>query len=264
MFKELYNEATIQFEMHTKSPLFIDSGDKNQLNPTTADNTFFRMYKDGQLVPVVPGTSMKGVFRSSAEQLLDKSCNVTTRACRIRSRRENTAKERYQNSCPTCKLFGSTALKSRISFNDAYPIGDFRIGQRTSAAIDRITGAAKGGSLYEFEYVEDATFKCEIKLKNFFRWQIKLILEIFERIDAGYVTFGGFSSKGFGQMGIGNVVTKVRYYDKEKETEGYRDKGFYIEKEIKGREQILELLRSVSIKDKNAIERSELRDDEAI
>ena len=76
MFKRLYNEAVISFEMKTVSPLFINSGDSDQLDPAAADNTFLVMYRNGELVPVIPGSSLKGVFRSSIEQLLPGSCDI--------------------------------------------------------------------------------------------------------------------------------------------------------------------------------------------
>ncbi|SFP76974.1 type III CRISPR-associated RAMP protein Csx7 [Caldicoprobacter faecalis] len=282
MFKRLYNEASIYFEMKTVSPLFINAGDKDQLDPTAADNTFLTMYRDGKLVPVIPGSSLKGVFRSSAEQLLPGSCDIFRDPCakkiegkeKMKKKEEKTkteeikeneiGKERYKASCPACKLFGSTVLKSRIAFNDAYPVGAFRVGHRTSVAIDRITGAAKTNALYEFEYVEDASFKCEIRLKNFFRWHLKLLFEVFDRIDQGFVTFGGFTSKGFGQMKIQNVALKVKYYDKKKQAEGYIDKGFYIEKQLTGRETILALLIDVSINDNAVLQGCELEDDKAL
>lgn len=264
MFSHLYNEATIQFEMHTNSPLFIDSGEQDQLDPTIADHTYLKSYKDGELLPVIPGTTLKGVFRSSGEQLLNKSCNIFVNACGRVAQTKKTGKARYEHSCPACKLFGSTAIKSRISFSDAYPIEEAKIGRRTSAAMDRITGATKRAALYNFEYIEDATFKCQIKLRNFFKWQVKLIFEIFDRIDDGYVTFGGFTSKGFGQMKIGKVRMKVRYYDKQKEAIGYVDKNLCIEKIIKGRKEILQLLSDVSIKDENLLQGSDLKYDKAI
>lgn len=277
MFKKLYNEAIVSFELKTVSPLFIRSGREDQLDPTAADNTYLTMYRDGELVPVMPGSSLKGVFRSCAEQLLPGSCDIFRAPCaqRIRQEERNVSqrqqgaefsigKERYKLSCPACKLFGSTILKSRIYFNDAYPVGDYRIGSRASVAIDRITGAARGGALYEFEYVEDAVFKCSISLKNFFRWHIKLLFEIFDRIDQGLMCFGGLTSKGFGQMKIQNVNTVVRYYGKRQDVSGYTDKGFYKEKEIKGREAVLALLEDVSINDNNVLQGCDLEYDKML
>jgi len=280
MFRKLYNEAVISFELKTVSPLFIRSGREDQLNPTAADNTFITMYRDGEPVPVVPGSSLKGVFRSCAEQLLPGSCDIFRNPCanRIKDKEKDKerqmdrqqgkefslGKERYKESCPTCKLFGSTILKSRVYFDDAYPIGKYKIGSRVSVAIDRITGAAMKGPVYEFEYIENALFKCNIYLKNFFRWHIKLLFEIFDRIDQGFVVFGGLTSKGFGQMRVQNVNMMVRYFGKHEEMEGYIDKGFFKEKSISGRETISALLKDVSINDQNLLQGCDLEYDKAL
>jgi len=241
MFSKLYNEAVIEFDMHTESPLFIKSSDENQLNPASVEHTFFVTYKNGELVPAIPGSSLKGVFRSTAEQILKEHgvCDILSKnnSCSTRITNEEKqnkndglkkplGKSRYEKSCPVCKVFGSQVLKSRISFNDAYPVGEVRTGKRTAVAIDRITGASRKSALFDFEYIEDATFRCKIYLKNFFRWHVKLIYQIFERIDEGFTTFGGFSSKGFGRMKVENESITVRYYDKGRKRKDMLRKSF--------------------------------------
>lgn len=257
MFSKLYNEAIIEFEIETVSPLFIKSGEEDQLNPTSADNTYLAFYKDGKLVPVIPGTSFKGVFRSRAEEKLTSACNLFSRdncGSEIKKiekelKKKLNGKERYEKSCPVCKVFGSTALKSRVQFSDAYPISGFKIGKRSAVAIDRITGASKGGALFDFEYVEYCNFKANIKFKNFYKWHIKLITDIFKDINDGFVTFGGLTSKGFGRMKVNNVNLLVRYYDKSKKNESYKEDGLYIYKKIDGLEHILKLLSNVEYGD---------------
>lgn len=257
MFSKLYNEAIIEFELETVSPLFIKSGEEDQLNPTSADNTYLAFYKDGKLVPVIPGTSLKGVFRSRAEEKLSDVCdlfskyNCGSKIKKMERDQKNklNGEERYKNSCQVCKIFGSTVLKSRVQFSDAYPISNFKIGKRTSVAIDRITGASKGGALFDFEYVEYCNFKANIKFKNFYKWHIKLIIDIFKDINDGFVTFGGLTSKGFGRMKVKNVNLLVRYYNKSKKNENYQEDGLYIYRKINGLENIMELLSSVEYGD---------------
>ena len=96
MFKRLYNEAVISFEMKTVSPLFINSGDSDQLDPAAADNTFLVMYRNGELVPVIPGSSLKGVFRSSIEQLLPGSCDIFQNPCAHRVRQKESGRRKRQ------------------------------------------------------------------------------------------------------------------------------------------------------------------------
>lgn len=282
MFSKLRNEAIIEFDMHTESPLFIKSSDEDQLNPASAEHTFFVTYRNGKLVPTIPGSTMKGVFRSTAELLLEDMdvCNLFSKnkSCSGRINKEekegkgeidniekeSLGKSRYKGSCPVCKLFGSQVLKSRITFCDAYPVGDYKTGRRASVAIDRITGASKKGALFDFEYIEDAVFRCKVYLRNFFRWHIKLLFEIFNRIDEGYTTFGGFSSKGLGRMKVSNESITVRYYENGKKVEGYSENEFYIEKKIAGRDNILKYLDNVSLKDKSILEGCEIQDDQTL
>lgn len=284
MFSKLHNEAIIEFDMRTESPLFIKSSDEDQLNPASVEHTFFVTYRNGVVVPAIPGSSLKGVFRSTAEQLLKDygACDVLskdeTKNCSIRIKNEekrkrqdryndeneSLGKSRYRKSCPVCKLFGSQMLKSRITFFDAYPVGNVKTGRRSVVAIDRISGASKKSALFDFEYIEDAVFRCEIHLKNFFRWQIKLIFTIFEKIDEGFTTFGGFSSKGFGRMKIENEKITIRYYGTDKKAEGYTDKEFYIEKKLEGRNNIMHLLKDISLKDKHTFEGCEIENDKVL
>lgn len=259
MFREMKNEVIIEYSLETQSPLFIKSGKETGLDPNLADNVCLKVYKDGVLTPVMPGTSIKGVFRNRAERLLKGSCDIFNKACIKKSQetKGKTAKELYNNSCPACRLFGSTVLKSRISFSDAYPEGEYKIGTRTSVGIDRFTGAAKKGALFDMEYVEWAEFKGSIKINNFFNWQVKTIMQVFKDIDEGFVLFGGLTSRGFGRMQVKDFKVKVRYYDKSKKKNEYIDKDFYIERQINSLSELEKLLSSVKIDSDNELKRSE-------
>ncbi|GFR35911.1 type III CRISPR-associated RAMP protein Csx7 [Thermobrachium celere] len=259
MFKKLVNEAIIEYKLETVSPLFVKSGKETGLDPNLADNVCLKVYKDGVLTPVLPGTSIKGVFRSRAEKILIESCDIINNAC-SENITDNTAtdtKKVYENLCPTCRLFGSKILKSRISFSDAYPQGQYKIGTRTCVGIDRFTGAAKKGVLFDMEYVEWAEFKGNIKIINFFNWQIKTILQIFKDIDEGIVLFGGLTSRGFGRMKVKNLNAKIRYFDKSKIKTPYDDKGFYIERQINSFTEFENLLSNVKIDSVNELKRSD-------
>lgn len=229
MFRELHNECRIEFDLSTESPLLIKSSDNNELDPTLPDNQFIRTHKNGELVVVMPGSSIKGVFRNRAEKLLKGSCDIFRNACGHEARKGRGGKERYEKSCPACKLFGSIALKSRILFKDAYPVGNVVMGKRTNVGIDRITGSSRGGALFSPEVIEEATFHCEVKMENIFKWQLKVIVDILDDINEGLVVFGGNTSRGFGRMKVSNVNAIMRYYDK-KDLPGYQKSGFYVQR----------------------------------
>lgn len=283
MFKKLYNEATIAFDIETISPLFISSGEEDPLTPTTADNTYLTLYRDGKETPAIPGTSLKGVFRSRIEEKLrsiDENiyvCDILLRnSCGDKIKREEKEEKRksgkgirfdgkvkYEKSCAVCKLFGSGAIKSRLQFQDAFPIGEYKIGKRRSTAIDRVTGASKRNALFDFEYIEYGKFRGKIRLKNFFGWQLKLIFSVLEDINEGFVTIGGQTSKGFGRMKSSLQRVQVRYYDKSKLNDGYKDKGFYVQRVVEGEENIKTVMDSLVL-NKDMIQRCELENDKAI
>lgn len=276
MFSKLYNEGIFTFNMETVSPLFIKASEDSSLDPTAADNTYLAFYKDGKQVPVIPGTSIKGIFRSSAEEfvkalglepcnILDnhKNCGSILKRELEDSDKKYTSEEKYKKSCPICKLFGSTIMKSRVYFYDAFPDGEYKIAKRSSVAIDRITGASKRGALFDFEYVEYCNFKSQIKLKNFFPWQLKLIFELFRRINEGSITFGGLTSKGFGKIKIDNVNLELRYYNKSKIPEEYAEKDYYIYRNIDEIKNIEQVLKNIKI-DKNSVRRCDLENEQII
>lgn len=279
MFKKLYNEALIEFDIETISPLFIKSGDEDRLTPTAAENSYLSVYKNGKEVPVIPGTSFKGVFRSRAEEMLkiiDPNiyvCDIFKDGCDTKiSKSEKKSKgksfrfngkEKYEKSCAVCKLFGSKVLKSRIQFQDAYPIGEYRIGKRQSVAIDRITGASKKGALFDFEYVEYGKFRGKIRLKNFFPWQLKLLFNIFKDVNDGFVNFGGLTSKGFGKMKVTPQKVLLRYYDKSRLDKSYEEKDFYGQKIIEGEEEINILIQNIELNN-SIIQGCDLENDKAI
>ena len=84
-------------------------------------------------------------------------------------------------------------------------------------------------------------------MENVFNWQIKVLTEILDEIDDGYVVFGGITSRGFGRMAVQNVQFTMRYYDR-KNISGYEDYGFYIERKF-DREMLREKLSKLALDD---------------
>lgn len=304
MFKSLENQAIIKFLLKTQSPLYIKQN-TSTLDPTAFDGTYISSYVNGKRIPVIPGTSMKGAFRSYADKFFGGACcdifagkeNKCIKAINYYENYEkdnknkkdekeksaalpedakekinkikNEKKKNYSDakiyyilSCPSCKFFGSQRLKSRIIFDDALAKDGFLIGSRSSTPIDRITGAAKHGGLNTFEYVDYGEFDCRIMLVNFFNWQLKLVCEIFSAIDNGILTFGGYSSKGFGRMKVDEVKIEVRYYNnmKKKARDDYKHTEIYAQK-VFSLDEIKNKLEKINLTNINEIEKVELEDE---
>ncbi|NLL06130.1 MAG: CRISPR-associated RAMP protein [Clostridiaceae bacterium] len=236
MFKKLMNEILIQFDLKTESPLLVrSSSESSELEPNSARVQYLKTYRvdkesNFKLNPILPGSSIKGVFRSNSERLLGNCCDIVgskkTNKClsKVKLEEEKNKKEKngkqltgtdiYLMNCAACRLFGNLNLKSRISFKDAYPKEGHEpiMNIRNNVAIDRFTGAAKDAALFDSEVVEDGVFTCEIKLENAAKWHVKLILGIIENINNGFITFGGGSTKGFGKMKVEKFSFLLRRY----------------------------------------------------
>lgn len=117
--------------------------------------------------------------------------------------------------CPACKLFGSTEIASRIYIADAYPIGECVIGERIGVGINRITGAAQKGALYDFEVVEDGSFQVDITLKNYELYQMALLVYVLKDLDEGYVSLGAATTRGNGRMEVQKLDISFREYRKD-------------------------------------------------
>lgn len=223
MFKELKNEAKISFVLYTKSPLSIRNQKSNPMNSALPDMQCMRSRYEGSDTVIIPGSSLKGVIRSRYERIVNlldgKSCNVVDRNERCAEPKNIPISQKgkyvYDNMCPTCKLFGSTSIGARIRIVDAYPIDKVKMGERAGVGINRITGAAQRGALYDFEVVEEGKFLVEVYLKNYELYQLLLLLYVFKDLDDGYVALGGASTRGNGRVGVRELNISFRDYCKD-------------------------------------------------
>ena len=261
MFAKLMNEAALTFTLRNEGPLLINSGAAAKIHPRP-DMSFVRTVRDGKETVYLPGSSIKGVFRSRYEQVMralgqdvcDTFDSRENRTCNKKIRnimKPPNGTERYALCCEACKLFGTLALGGRISFADAYPVGEWKVGMRHGVGIDRITGAAFPGALYDIETLEDGTFEVKCKMINFTLYQLRMILWVLEDIHEGLVTFGMGGSRGNGQMQIAdtdNVKLVYRKYsddttdDAPMLSRAETDTLFYKQTVLSGLQEILTVL----------------------
>lgn len=226
MFLELKNEAKLSVILHTKSPLIIRSAQGKLLNPTQLDMQCIKSRYQGKDTVLIPGSSLKGVIRSRYEKIVHllggKCCDIFdhNKCChKPKEWNKKSYQEQgeyvYQNMCPACKLFGSLDIASRIYFADSYPVGECILGERAGVGINRITGAAQKGALYDFEVVEDGSFQVEITLKNYELYQMVLLLFVLKDLDEGYVSLGAATTRGNGRMEVQKLEIYLREYRKD-------------------------------------------------
>jgi len=241
MFKKLVNEAKLEFPLAVDTPLLINSGSDSKIR-ASFDMSPMMTFRNGKEVPYMPGSSIKGVFRSRYEQILaqilthtnNDPCNILDKNNPCISKKhkdEENGTKLYKESCHACRLFGNLQLGSRISFPDAFPKEDSALlGYRHGVGIDRITGAAHGQAKFEYQMVESGTFFLTATVRNFALYQLRLLLWVLEDIDAGLVTFGMGGTRGNGRMKISDgSQVKLLYLGPDKAIDSNKLVGYFSE-----------------------------------
>jgi CRISPR-associated RAMP protein (TIGR02581 family) len=211
MHKRLWNALRLEFIILPKGPLLVKSGLLSP-NPALPDMQFVRTATSRGEEVFIPGSSLKGVFRSFTEKVLRtvgglQACDpFNDNACGRRlSDEEETAKV-YRSSCHACKIYGNTRLRGRLGFQDVYPDGEIRTETRYGVAISRLTNAVAHGP-FEMEVVVGGRFKGALLLENFEVWQLGLLALTMRAINNGLVRVGFGKNRGFG--GAKLQVTKA-------------------------------------------------------
>jgi CRISPR/Cas system CSM-associated protein Csm3 (group 7 of RAMP superfamily) len=216
MLKKLVNEVQLKVQLSTDEPLLICRSDLKEMVSMKSGICFVSSLHNGQYKVFMPGSIIKGIFRSRFEKIMEQYdqhiCNIFdtevtefSRSCSGRiafEKKKNhtlTAAECYEASCVACRLFGNLELDSRIQFTDAYPVSDPPI---------------------DAEVFESSMFEFKITLTNFARYQLAFIIMILEDIDAGMVSFGRGTSLGSGKLKFENrldVPMDYHYYGNDLE-----------------------------------------------
>jgi CRISPR-associated protein Csm3 len=222
VWSELRNEARLALVVEAAGPLVVRDARPSGIDPVLPDMAFVR---DAAGQPYLPGSSLKGVFRSRAERLLrglegdagacdpfgDASCG--RRLERSGSDAARRGEARYRASCYACRMFGSTALRGRVAFADASVVPEVPLvlGERHHVAIDRVTGGPAGGRLFQPETVEAGAFRMEARLTNFALWQLWMLVAVLRDLDAGFVGIGGGTTRGYGRVRIVPDSVRLRW-----------------------------------------------------
>jgi CRISPR-associated protein Csm3 len=226
-------EVVLEGYLVAESPLRIGVGRESPLG-SAVDLAVLRVNLNGKLVPYIPGSSLKGVFRSTAIQLANRKgltvCSGLSKGTcmdlrypefdgktllekiqeEIRNRNYRRAIELFhEKACLLCKVFGAPSFTGHSEFNDSYPINekgdvqDAPVGVRTGIAINRRTGAVHMGALYQVEYVEPgARFRFSIRTTNLPNYALGLLAKILRMVNEGWVRVGGFKTRGFGELRV--------------------------------------------------------------
>jgi CRISPR-associated RAMP protein (TIGR02581 family) len=172
--------------------------------------------KDAQGWPVLPGSTLKGCFRTTSERLAG---NLGVTAClldsslskmdcvgdpnyfmKVNHSFKNIRKEQKKldwlgkNTCHICQLFGSPLQASRIFFSDGQlkrRQGGYQM--QDGVVIERDSGTARDGVKYDFESAPNATsFEICIEMENPTSMDMALVGAVIAEWQSGF-RLGGCS-----------------------------------------------------------------------
>ncbi|MEM0290211.1 MAG: CRISPR-associated RAMP protein Csx7 [Metallosphaera sp.] len=231
-------------EVVADSPLLISEGDKGRVK---------EVMKNIDGVPIIPGSSWKGVFRSVGEIVAkEKNINVCSgltndkdnclkkevkniEKCKDKSQNnltvndclndylrsgdiEDAIKLVFERTCLNCKIFGAQSIIAQTIFMDSLA-KNYKLGTRPMIAIDRKTGSVSKNALVTLEYVEPgSTFDFTLYTYNLPNYALGYLLEIMERINNHMFQIGGNKSRGFGFISFKNVTMTLKTEKLEKGT----------------------------------------------
>lgn len=200
-------------ELELQTALHIGGGDTT-LGAT--DSPVLRR-ADGQ--PFIPGSSLKGAFRSTVEKLattlglrnmerdaLDlgsvwiKEFNERRRDVQLTDAQVLSEVEQYWPV--TALLFGTPYTASHLSFTDAYLLEgqDGLVQRRDGVAIDRDSERAVEGLKYDYEVVPPTLrFAFEMRLENPTPMDLSLTCLGLAELLGGFFSLGGKRSSGLGR-----------------------------------------------------------------
>lgn len=217
MHKQLWNTFKLTFELEPRAPLLVKSGMLSP-NPALPDMQFVRTQTpEGEKV-FIPGSSLKGTFRSFTEKVLRTAewdacepfpsnpqyCGrkpvVNSLGKQVDEKNEDYSAAVYYSACRACKIYGNTRLRGRLSFADALPEGEVVTETRYGVAISRLTNAAV--SPFDIEVLVQGRFTGALVLQNFEVWQLGLLALTLQAINDGLVKIGFGKNRGFGEVSI--------------------------------------------------------------
>jgi len=235
MFDRFKSRYVFKGTLASASGLHIGGG---EISSVTASDNPVQKNHDGS--PYIPGSSLKGVMRSSLEALLRGvesdfwSCDmVSGKGCVELTEKDETLETHrpkdeqkksvlmdenrfeqfiHDHSCSICRMFGSPFLGSKVFYKDLQlkrdagegtPEAFSQIEVRDFVAIDRDTGTAKHQGKFGAEIVPIGTrFDLEIVVENPDDHELGLLFVGFDLFNEGHSRIGGLGSRGLGRIVI--------------------------------------------------------------
>ena len=177
--------------------------------------------------PYIPGSTLKGALRASAERTIravrpgrQRACAITgspEQRCVSPSRLEQLETRAagdearlsallLAETCWSCQVFGAPWLASRVACADAPLIPDSWPGHtqvRDGLPLDRDTETLGAGVRFDYEVVPAGVeFGLHLRAATDLPWQLGLLMLSLRELDSGRVRLGGGRSRGLGQVAL--------------------------------------------------------------
>jgi CRISPR-associated RAMP protein (TIGR02581 family) len=224
MHKQLINEFLVEFELEPYGPLLIKASDNT--DPVRPDMEFVRTRVDGQSTIYLPGSSLKGAFRSHCEKIgrtlqgkaTVLACEPINSSCGKKFNKNASGEEVFKASCFVCQMFGNTSLGSHTRIADALPVNlsDANLNPnrntevRNGVAIDRLYGSVAVGP-FQFEVTTAGRFASSLTVRNFSLAQLGLLGLVFRDLEQQRLVLGFAKSRGLGRVKLHYRSLTVRY-----------------------------------------------------
>lgn len=227
MHKRLVNHCTIDLSIIPEGPILVKSGQEG-IDPTKPQMEFVETFHRGGKTIYLPGSGLKGAIRAHAERIVrtvgrsKRDQNnpdilwagdpLDLKSYEYLDDKKLSTSDIHKLSSFTDRMFGSTAIASRIRIEDAYPDLEqpLKLEERNGVAIDRVFGSVAVGP-FDYQVCTAGEFRTKIHLKNFSLAQLGLIGLVLRDLHEGWFGIGFAKSRGLGTVKIKYHSASVEY-----------------------------------------------------
>ncbi|MGQ0594714.1 MAG: RAMP superfamily CRISPR-associated protein [Gammaproteobacteria bacterium] len=152
----------------------------------------------------LPAKSFRGALRTQAERILR---TMGKQACAVGSKRPQEGQcrtlhthEEVGRLCYACQVFGTPGWRSRLWVSDFTATQAFDEASQQFVAVDRFTGGAREGALYEIRAADKPALSGELRVdaRRMPFWGYGLLALAIRDLVEGDIRFGYGRARGYG------------------------------------------------------------------